>query len=192
MKVKFRLPSIASHRSGLTTPQRLLLATTAAMWMGAAQPQVVATKVARNVSELRFRDFFHMPVGQTGLEVSDTLRRADGQVVRLVGYMVQQESPAAGRFMLTARPVRMSEHADGEADDLPPAMVIVCLDASQQDWVVPHVRGLVAVSGKLSVGRREEGDGRVSWVRLQLDPDATRGMSAPELSAYLHGLQHRH
>ena len=189
MKPRFRLPFNANRQSGFTTPLRLLLATTAAFWMGAAQPQEVATRVARQVTELRFRDFFRFPVGPMGLDISDTLRQADGQTVRLLGYMVQQESPAPGRFMLAPRPVQMSEHADGEADDLPPATVMVNLDPEQRDWAVPHVRGLVAVSGRLSVSRLEEKDGRVSWVRLQLDRDSVRGMSATELSGYLHNRQ---
>ncbi len=191
-KIRFRVPFSSLGRSSFTTPLRLLLATTAAFWMGAAQPQVTANVANRNATELRFRDFFRTPVGARGLEISDTLRQADGQNVRLVGYMVQQETPAAGRFMLTPRPVQMSEQADGDADDLPPATVLVYLDPSQRDWAVPHVRGLVSVSGVLQVGRFEEGDGRVSWVRLQLDAEATRGMNATELAAYLHSLQHGH
>ncbi len=192
MKLRFRLPFDTNRHSAFTTPLRLLLATTAAFWMGTAQPQVNTSKPSRQITELRFRDFFSMPVGPTGLNISDTLRNADGQTVRLVGYMVQQESPAPGRFMLAPRPVQMSKHTDGEADDLPPATVMVYLDPSQQDWVVPHVRGLVAVNGKLSVNRHEETDGRVSWVRLQLDPDSTRGMSATEMAGYLHSRQHGH
>ena len=146
----------------------------------------------RQVTELRFRDFFRTPVGPTGLEISDTLRQADGQTVRLVGYMVQQENPAPGRFLLTSNPVQISKHADGNANNLPPATVVVYIDPSQHDWAVPHVRGLVTVSGKLSVSRHEESDGRVSWVRLQLDPDAARSMNASELTGYLHSLQHQH
>lgn len=192
MKPRFKLPFTASRHSGFTTPLRLLLATTAAFWMGAAQPQEVAMRVARQVTELRFRDFFRLPVGPTGLDISDTLRQADGQTVRLVGYMVQQEIPVPDRFMLAPRPVQMSEHADGEADDLPPATAMVYLDAEQRDWAVPHVRGLVSVSGRLSVSRVEEQNGRVSWVRLQLGPDSVRGMSATELVGYLHNRQHGH
>ena len=133
-----------------------------------------------------------MPIGPKGLEISDALRQADGQTVRLTGYMVQNERPALGRFMLTPRPVQMSEHADGDADDLPPATVTVYLDKDQSEFVVPHVRGLVEVSGRLSVGRYEEADGRVSWVRLKLNPDATRAMNPLEISTYLHQLQHSH
>ena len=106
--------------------------------------------------------------------------------------MVQQEKPPQGHFMLTPRPVQMSEHADGDADDLPPATVFVRLDASQQDWAVAHARGLVEVTGILDVGRREETDGRVSWFRLQLDSQAVRPMSRFEVTNYLHSLQHGH
>lgn len=192
MNMRSSLALDANCPSGLTTPPRLLLATTAAFWMGAAQPPAATAAVVRNVTELRFREFFRSPVGPTGLEISDALRRADGAPIRLVGYMVLQENPAAGRFLLTPRPVQMSQHADGEADDLPPATVAVYLDPSQNDWVVPYVRGLAAVSGVLAVGRHEESDGRVSWVRLQLDTDATRGMSELELAVLRHRQLRQH
>lgn len=141
---------------------------------------------------LRFADFFHTAANQAGMEMTHTLREADGQRVSLTGYMVQQELPAKGRFMFTPRPVRMSEHADGDADDLPAAWVMVYLDPSQQDFAVPYQRGLMELSGTLSVGRLEEQDGRVSWVRLQLPSEATRGMNAFEVANYLHSLQHIH
>jgi hypothetical protein len=144
------------------------------------------------IKELHFADFFLMPVGSKGLEISDKLQKANGQLVRITGYLVQQESPVPGRFMLTARPVQMSEHADGEADDLPPATVMVYLDARHKDWVVPHVRGLVSLQGVLHVGRAQEPDGRVSWVQLQLGPQATRDMNAMDLAIFKHQLQHRH
>jgi hypothetical protein len=182
----------ALRHFGFTTPLRILLATTAAMWMGSAFPQALQLSGQRPQFELRFRDFYRTPLGSKGLELSEVLERADGKAVRLTGYMVQQEKPTPGRFMLTPRPVQMSEHADGDANDLPAAWVMVYLDASQQDFAVPHVRGLVEVSGVLSVGRLEESDGRVSWVRMQLAPEATRNMNAFELAGYFHSLQHRH
>jgi hypothetical protein len=192
MTIKLRMPFKSSERNGFTTPLRLLLATTAVFWMGAAQAEATAAKVTRQPTELRFRDFFSLPIGPTGLDFSDTLKQANGQAVRLVGYMVQQENPVPGRFMLAQRPVQMSEHADGEADDLPAATVLVRLDASQQDWLVPHVRGLVSVSGTLKVGRDEAPDGRVSWVQLHLDAESARSMNASEMAGYLHQRQHAH
>ena len=147
---------------------------------------------AQTPADLAFRDFYQQPLGPRGPQITDTLRRADGQTVRLVGFMVQQEIPQPGRFMLSPRPVQMSEHADGDADDLPLALATVYLDAEQQDWVVPYTRGLIALTGTLEVGRFEEVDGRVSWVRLRLPAQATRGMNLLELAAYFHSLQHRH
>jgi hypothetical protein len=171
---------------------RHLLASIALLWLGLAQAQVIAPATPVEPVELRFTDFFQMPVGPRGMALSQALRQADGRAVRLVGYMVQQEIPQPGRFMLTPRPVQMSEHADGEADDLPAATVMVYLDPSQQGWKLAHARGLLELRGRLSVGRFEEADGRVSWVRLQLAPEGVRGMNSFEVAAYLHGQQHRH
>jgi hypothetical protein len=192
VKPRFRLPFTATRHNGFTTPLRLLLATTAAFWMGAAQPQEVVTRAVRQVTELRFRDFFRLPVGTTGLDISDTLRQADGHIVRLLGYMVQQENPVPGRFMLAPRPMQMSEHASLEADGLPPSTVMVYLDPEQQDWAVPHVGGLVTVSGRLSVSGPEKQDASVPRVCLQLAPDSVHGVSANELAGYLHTRQKGH
>ncbi len=186
MKIRLGPAWQGGRHSTLTTPLRMLLATTAAFWMGAAQPQSNPAAVVRQPIELRFREFFARPVGPGGLDFSEVLRNANGLSVRLVGYMVQQEHASPGQFMLAPRPVQMSEHADGEADDLPPATVLVHLDRAQQDWIVPYVRGLVAVNGVLSVQRHEAADGRVHWVRLQLGADAARGMNADEMAGYLH------
>lgn len=120
--------------------------------------------------ELKFRDFFASPIGPRGLEISPALKAAHGKRVRLVGYMVAQEDAPAGHFLLTPLPVRMSEHADGDADDLPPATVVVEMPASDSARVLPHTPGLLQLTGVLQVSRHELADGRVAWVRLQLDP----------------------
>jgi hypothetical protein len=153
----------------------------------AAAPPVLNAPVA-----LRLTDFFQMPVGAKGLVLSDQTRQAQGQQVRLVGYVVQQEVATLGQFLLTPRPVLMSQHADGEADDLPPATVLVRLAPEQQAWAVAQARGLVEVTGTFDTGRKEEADGRVSWFRLQLGPDAVRTMNPFEVTQYLHSLQHTH
>ena len=81
----------------------------------------------------------------------------------------------------------MSEHADGDADDLPPTAVMVLLDASQRDRIVAHAPGAVTLTGRLEVGRAEAADGRVSWVRLYLPPQALAASTpmAPTASAPL-------
>jgi hypothetical protein len=172
--------------------QALLICAVALCSSSALAQTEVNAALTRPVLELRFADFFRSPIGPKGLEITDKLQQAHGQQVRLVGYLVQQETPVPGRFMFTARPVQMSEHADGEADDLPPATVMVYLDPQHKDWLVPHVRGLVALQGVLSVGRAQENDGRVSWVQLQLGPDAARHMNAVEMRTLVHSAQHRH
>ena len=192
MTFPFRRHLDTRRPTRLSTPLRVVLAITALLCWGSVQSQVTQTAASSPATELRFRDFFRTPIGPAGVEMSDKLRQADGQTVRLVGYMVQQQNVMSGRFMLTPRPVQMSENADGDADDLPATTVMIYLDPSRQDWVVPYVRGLVTVSGQLSVSRLEEADGRVSWVRLQLDADATRSMNAFEVAGYLHSLQHKH
>jgi hypothetical protein len=122
--------------------------------------------------ELPFSAFFRQPVGPRGLEFSDALRAADGRPVRLVGYVVVDEHAEPGRFLLAPRPLRRSEHADGPADDLPPSTVTVLLDASQRTRIVAAPPGPVALTGTLSVGREEDAEGRVSWLRLHLAPQA--------------------
>lgn len=146
---------------------RLALSVVAALFLGQASAQPIAAAVGQP-DALRFKDFYVTPIGPRGLEMSSVLREANGKTVTLSGYMVQQEQPLIGQFLLTVRPVQMSEDADGEADDLPPTTVVVVLDPSQKDWVVPHVRGLMQVQGQLSVGRQETQSGRVFWVQLHL------------------------
>ncbi len=165
-------------------------------WPALAQqshvPESSIAPATPNEPLLPFADFFKRPMGSRGAEMTPALLAANGQRVRLRGYMVQQERAAQGRFLFTPRPVHMSEQADGDADDLPAAWAMVYLDPAQQDFAIPYQRGLLELSGVLNVGRLEESDGRVSWVRLQLDSKATRGMNAVELAHYLQTLQHDH
>ena len=162
--------------------------------VGLYLPVVLAQSIDSqvDVTRLRMTEFFQFPVGAKGLEINPSLQRAQGQRVALQGYLVQQEVAAPGQFLLTPHPVLMSQHADGEADDLPPSTVLVSLPAEQRDWIVAYRRGLVEVVGVLDIGRQEGSDGRVSWVRLQLDSEATRPMNATEFLTYRHAIQHTH
>lgn len=170
----------------------VLMATLVGMAAPAAQAESAAMAPAATAAgspvDLKFSQFFRSPIGAGGLELSDALRDADGRAVRMVGYMVAQEDTKPGRFWFTPRPVRMSEHADGEADDLPAATVTVLLDPAQQDRLVAHRDGLVVLTGQLSVGRVEDTSGRVSWVRLQLPPGAldTRPAATAKPAGHAH------
>jgi len=192
MQINTRSPDCTGH---FWSTLALLLACSGLSLPAHAQAEMLNTDTTRQAElplTLRLVDFFQMPVGPQGLVVGEQIRQAQGQRVRLVGYVVQQEVATLGQFLLTPRPVLMSQHADGEADDLPPATVFVRLAPDQQHWAVAHARGLVEVTGTFDVGRKEEADGRVSWFRLQLAPDAIRAMSRFEVTQYLHSLQHSH
>lgn len=141
-----------------------------------------AVRAAEAPPELRFADFFVQPIGPRGLQPTPRLLAASGHEVRLVGFMVQREQPQAGQFFLTPRPVTMSEHADGEADDLPASTVTVVLPEAQRGRVVAHQPGPLALAGRLEYGPVEDATGRVSWVRLHLAPDALAARPAAAVS----------
>ena len=134
------------------------------------------------VADLKFHEFFKMPVGPGGLAPSKKLLGLNGKRVRIIGYMAQQETPSAGVFILSPIPVSMGDEDEGLADNLPPNVVFVHLEKS--DGVVPFISGLLKLTGVLSVSSQEEADGRVSSVRLLLDPELTQ--------AILHNEQERH
>ena len=127
---------------------------------------------AAEPTDLRFDEIVRQPIGARGIEFSDKLLAAQGQSVRISGYMVHQEAAEPGRFLLAPRPIMLSEHADGLASDLPINTITVMLDPSQAQRVVVPINGPVTLSGLLQVGRNEAADGSVSWLRLQLAPDA--------------------
>ncbi len=145
------------------------------------------------VTPLELQAFFKMPIGPKGLEVSDKVLKASGQKVRLSGYMVKNELPMPGIFMLTPRPVQMSEHADGDANDLPASVCLVYLDDHQKNWIVPHVPGLLTIEGQFTFKRIEAEDGSVAWFHLHLAPDAVTAVNLEDHALKgLRPLHHSH
>ena len=122
-----------------------------------------------DVTELRFNEFFKLPVGSFGLEATEKLLSLRGKRVRLLVYMVREEAPAPGVFILASLPVNAAEVADGPADDLPPTATFVHV-AVNADQAVPYTPGLLLLTGVLEVGAKDESLDRVSTVRLYLDP----------------------
>ncbi len=120
------------------------------------------------VTDLKFSEFFVSPIGDRGLAFTEKLRSLDGKRVRVLGYMARQEQPVPGMFLFSAIPVRLNEEHYGLADDLPAATVFVSMPRNR-DQVVPHAPGLMFLTGTLSVGNREEADGRISAVRLAVE-----------------------
>jgi hypothetical protein len=126
----------------------------------------------KGVAELRFSDFFQMPVGAEGLVFTEKLKALSGQRVRIVGFMVRQTRPSPGVAILAPFALTTHENEYDVCDDLPPATLFVEV-AKYQDIAVPHTPGPLLLTGRLEIGRRVEADGRVSFVRLALDPEST-------------------
>jgi len=125
------------------------------------------------VTDLRFGDFYKMPVGPRGLEPSARLLSLDGKTVRIRGYVVRQAEPTPGLVILSPLRVELGDADESLSDDLPPNAVFVHLDERKP----ADIEGLVQVTGTLSVGPRDEADGHVSQVRLSLDPAQTAAIA---------------
>lgn len=142
---------------------------------------------------LRFSEIFVQPIGPFGLQFTDHAQSLNGKRIRISGYMVQQEyGSLPGQFLMAFRPIKMSEHSDGDADDLPPSTLLVRLAPHQAEWHLPYINKLIELVGVLSLGRDESRQGRVNWLRLELDESATREMTPTEMTIYLLSRFHHH
>lgn len=130
-----------------------------------AAPAVATAPAA----ELRFNDFFQMPIGPRGLEFSDKLRGLNGQQVRITGRMVNHLHADPRVFILSPVALKFHQCEYGLCDDLPATAVHVHVPGNPRDRVA-FSPGEITLTGRLSVGNVEELDGRVSTVRLFLDP----------------------
>lgn len=140
-----------------------------------ARSMIVADAPApAGVVDLKFGEFFKMPAGRYGLEPTERLTGLDGERVRMVGYVVGQDTPSPGRFILAPFRLTLATAADGPADDLPPATAWVGLPAAFQRADLPPVPVPVVVIGTLRVGPAPEQHGRVSFVRIEMDADDPR------------------
>lgn len=146
------------------------LSSTPTVQANPAKPQSLPPLPA-GVSALEFGEFFVRPVGRHGLTLTPKLQSLDGKRVRLLGYMVRQEDPTPGTLLLAPAPNQTHEHEYGLADDLPPITVRVSVPTASNK-TVPFTPGPLLLTGILSVGSRSEPDGRISLVRLALDPPA--------------------
>lgn len=121
-------------------------------------------------TDLKFREFYTLPIGPRGLAPSARLLGLAGQRVRVVGYMARQEVPSAGVLIVAPLPVALGDEDESFSDDLPATALYVHLAAGDRERAVPWMPGLLAFSGVLELGAAREADGRMSFVRLQLDP----------------------
>jgi hypothetical protein len=143
------------------------------------------------VEELKFADFFKTPVGPRGLEISERLKSFHGKRVRILGFQVVESvtvcnsDPAAqnpvrkfasrfeagvpGRLLLCASQQVVDFNHYGHCEDLPPQVLYVTVP-EYYGQPTPHTPGMLLLTGTLEVGNKTEPDGRISVVRLTLDP----------------------
>jgi hypothetical protein len=135
------------------------------------------------VSDLKFQEFFKLPVGPRGLEPTDKLLALDGKKIRVVGFMVRQDRPTKGMFVFTPMPLELGDEDESLSDDLPPSAVFVHV-AAPAAAEIPYVPKLIKLTGTLQLGPQNEIDGHVSFVRLVLDEAPTQAIfglhSSPE------------
>ncbi|MDP2903139.1 MAG: hypothetical protein Q8N96_08530 [Methylovulum sp.] len=125
--------------------------------------------LAQQVSEITLREFYKFPVGPRGLEPTEKLLGLNNKRVRITGYMVKEEEPSTGLFMLAPLPVSLAEKEDGPADDLPAATLFVHMPLADADKAMAFRPGVWELTGTLKIGNKEEANGRVSYTQLILD-----------------------
>ena len=141
--------------------------------------QVRADQAApAGVTELKFRDFFTLPIGPRGLAPSARLLSLVGQRVRVVGYMARQSEATAGIVIVAPLPVALGDEDESFSDDLPASALYVHLTDADRHLGVPWMPGLLGFTGVLQLGAMTEADGRISFVRLLLDPELSHVLAA--------------
>ena len=132
------------------------------------------------VTDLKWTEFFKMPIGPLGMELTDKARSLDGKRVRLLGYMVRRETPTAGSLILMPVPESVEEDEAGFADLSPQAVRVIVPGFAKR--IVPYTPRPLLLIGTLSIGNRAEpgeaSSGAVSLSRLTLDPPPAQAKPA--------------
>lgn len=133
------------------------------------------------VEELRFDEFYKMPVGPRGLEPTEKLLSLNGKRVRILGYMANMQLRGNRQMLLAPVPLKAQPLEYGQADDIPATHVLVRVPGSAAQ-AVPYTPGLLLLTGKLTVGGRSL-DGENAFVRLLLDPPQETAPAAAATAA---------
>jgi hypothetical protein len=116
-----------------------------------------------------------------GARVAPDVEALRGRRVSTVGFMVRMEQAPKGAFYLTRQPAESDEGGAGTGD-LPPGALRVevpQLGGEEIAWVADVVEAI----GTLEVGRAEDPDGRVSWLRVVVDARDAAAAPARKTSA---------
>jgi hypothetical protein len=136
----------------------------AAMCLSTPGAQAVESPPGASPVELDLRRL-HVAT-PSGNRVAPEVEALRGQRVRVAGFMVRMEEAPRGGFYLAPRPVACDESGGG-IGDLPPSALRVKL-ASAPGAPVTWVDGRIELVGTLEVGREEDEDGHVTFVRVSL------------------------
>lgn len=134
-----------------------------------------APKGAEAPAPLKFADIFKMPVGPRGLELTDATRALDGKRVRVVGYVVAQET-ATPTLLLSPLPLSVGDDDEHLADDVPPSAIAV---RSATKRALPKANGLVEVTGVLELDALQDASGRISAIHIVADPKSVKPLRTP-------------
>jgi hypothetical protein len=136
--------------------------------LGGARPTVTALRPADHYVRIGFDDLLQGT--GSGIEPTAKLLAADGQRVRVVGFMAQMERPPSDGFYLTRRPLFCDEAGGGTGDLPPDAIRIQVLPARSTS--IAFIPGPIEIIGILQLGKKEHPDGWVSHVHILLrDPE---------------------
>jgi hypothetical protein len=100
---------------------------------------------------------------------SEKASKLNGKQVRITGYMVKQAQPTPWVMLFSPVPQSVHEREYGLCDDLPVTTIHVRLPKGPSPFI-PFQQGLVAITGTLELGAKEEADDRTSIARLIMPP----------------------
>lgn len=151
--------------------------------LNAAQAERPATMITLppvpiGVEELRFQDFYKLPVGPRGLEPTHRLLSLNGKRVRILGYMAEIQCTNNREIIFSPVPLQPQPEEYGLCDDIPATHILVTVPGNPNE-PVRHVSGPILLTGLLAVGDSSK-SGESSFVRMQLDAPATAKVTQPK------------
>ncbi len=89
--------------------------------------------------------------------------------MRLSGFIAQPAAAKSALAIIAAHRVSLSDEDESLADDLPPAVAYLHWADERVGETLVACRQAAHVTGRLQLGAMHEVDGRISFVRLQVD-----------------------
>lgn len=132
------------------------------------------------VTELKFDEFYKMPVGPRGLEPTEKLLSLHGKRVRILGFMGNIRLRNNRQMIFAPVPLKAQPLEYGMADDVPAAHILAKVPGNPAE-PLPYTPGPMLLTGVLSVGAKSF-DGENAFVRLLVDVPAQAPAPSPAAS----------